>query len=537
MQAKEVDWEEKLADMIRYKSEKQSTLDGFQTFFERALDGENRWAKLAKLMPWDEMADGYYRSMAAGMGRPAKDARLVIGAVIIKHKLCLSDEETIEQIRENPYLQYFVGFSEFQLGAAFAPSLFVDIRRRMGEKVFEEFNLAIVNRIEVDARKKKDVGMKEDATKEPISAVVSENGTSPINETKAEEEIRKGRMILDATVAEQAIKYPTDLDLLNESREISEQIIDALQSETAKKPRTYRQVARKKYLAVVKRRKASWKIIQQGIKEQLQYVRRNLKHINTLLDNPETSKIPLVHKMLRKYWIIQQIYAQQDEMYRTKSRRCDDRIVSIHQPQVRPIVRGKANKAVEFGAKLGVSLTDGIASVDRINWDAYNEGEDLIPQVEAYKKRYGYYPETVSADPIYGTLANRKWLKENGIKFAGKPLGRPPKETSENKKAKQQRHEDYCRRIPIEGKFGQGKNAYGLDYIRAKTARTSEAWIRSIFFVMNLIFFEKVLFWLLKITTVIRQNRQWAPLSAKNIQKYRYPTQRFRFNQINLPNF
>ena len=508
--------------MIRYKSEKQPTLEGFETVFERALDGENRWVKLGGKIPWDELADGYYRSMVSGMGRPAKDARLVIGAVIIKHKLCLSDEETIEQIRENPYLQYFVGFSEFQRSVAFAPTLFVEIRRRMGKEVFEEFNRAIVKRIEVDRKKRKDDADEDEKgcpTKEP----------SPINATDPKEEIRKGRMILDATVAEQAISYPTDLNLLNESREISEKVIDILQNETgsAEKPRTYRQVARKKYLAVVKRRKASWKIKRQGIKEQLQYVRRNLKHINSLLDNSGTPEIPLSKKMLRKYWIIQQVFAQQELMYRTKEKRCERRIVSIHQPQVRPIIRGKADKSVEFGAKIGVSLTDGIASVDRINWDAYNEGEDLKSQVKAYKKRYGYYPETVSADPIYGTRANRKWLKEKGIRFAGKPLGRPPKETPENRDAlkedKKQRHEDYRQRIPIEGKFGQGKNGYGLGYIRAKTARTSEAWIRSIFLVMNLIVFEKVLFWLLKIAIYIRPKWQYRLFRGHASQNYPYP--------------
>ncbi|VAV97216.1 hypothetical protein MNBD_ALPHA02-1799 [hydrothermal vent metagenome] len=78
------------------------------------------------------LSEAYNRTLSGGMGRPAKDARLVIGAVIIKHKLCLSDEETIEQIRENPYLRYFVGFKAFYRDQAFAPSLFVDIRRRMG---------------------------------------------------------------------------------------------------------------------------------------------------------------------------------------------------------------------------------------------------------------------------------------------------------------------------------------------------------------------------------------------------------------------
>ena len=91
--------------MIRYRSQKQLSLAEFEWPFQVALDGNNRWVKLSQCLPWDALAEGYYQSLSEREGRPAKDARLVIGAVIIKHKLCLSDEETVEQIRENPYLR------------------------------------------------------------------------------------------------------------------------------------------------------------------------------------------------------------------------------------------------------------------------------------------------------------------------------------------------------------------------------------------------------------------------------------------------
>lgn len=216
-----------------------------------------------------------------------------------------------------------------------------------------------------------------------------------------------------------------------------------------------------------------------------------------MLDSLAGKAIPLSHKRLRQYWIIQTLFAQQRMMYETKSQRCDDRIVSINQPHVRPIIRGKLNKAVEFGAKLSVSLTgDKIACVDALRWDAFHEAQDLIPQVEAYKTRHGHYPEKVLVDPLYGTRANRNYLKQKGIHYAGKPLGRPKKQTEANKAQlkheKQQRHEDYTQRIPIEGKFGQGKGRYGLNKIKAKTASTSYAWINSIFFVMNLLVLAKV---------------------------------------------
>jgi len=77
------------------------------------------------------------------------------------------------------------------------------------------------------------------------------------------------------------------------------------------------------------------------------------------------------------YWVIQQVYNQQLSMYRNRSCRCDDRIVSIHQPHVRPIIRGKAKNRTEFGAKISVSFVDGIAMVDHLGWDAFNESQDL----------------------------------------------------------------------------------------------------------------------------------------------------------------
>ena len=476
--------------MIRYTSENQLPLSGFETPFETTLDNNNRWVKLAQLIPWDELANAYYSSFHHSYGRPAKDARLVIGAVIIKHKLCLSDEETIEQIKENLYFQYFVGLKMFQTKAIFAPSLFVEIRKRMGEHVFSAFEQSIINAVS-----------EEQATKSDEDSDDSGSGDLAGKNESTDEVSHKGKLILDATVVEQAIRYPTDLGLLNEAREISEKIIDELYPHTPfkKKPRTYREKARKDYLAIIKRRRPGKKLYRKGNKQQLQYLRRNFKHIERMLDSLPGKEIVLSRKRLRQYWVIQTLFAQQDMMHQNKTQRCDDRIVSISQPHVRPIIRGKQNKAVEFGAKLSVSLTgDKIACVDALRWDAFHEAQDLKAQVEAYKTRHGHYPEKVLADPLYGTRANRNYLKEKGIHYAGKPLGRPRKETEENraqlKREKQQRHEDYTQRIPIEGKFGQGKNGYGLNKIKAKTARTSYAWINSIFFVMNLLVLSRVFY-------------------------------------------
>jgi len=154
-------------------------------------------------------------------------------------------------------------------------------------------------------------------------------------------------------------------------------------------------------------------------------------------------------------------------------------------------------------ARLSVSLNgDGVTCVDHLRWDAFHEGGDLKSQVEAYRESHGHYPEAVLGDPVYGTQANRRYLKGHGIRFAGKPLGRPKKVTEasreELKRLKAQRREEYLQRLPIEGKFGQGKNGYNLNYIRAKRADTAYAWINSIFLVMNLLVLLGVFFALCK---------------------------------------
>ena len=500
MHEKQADSSGNRAPMIRYQSHKQRPLAEFDWPFQTKLDENNRWVKLSECIPWDELAEAYYQGLSEKRGRPTKDARLVIGAVIIKHKLCLSDRETVAQIQENPYLQYFVGLPSYQMEAPFVPSLFVEIRKRMGQSVFDAFQGAIINSIE-EAKPRLKAKTKKKPEHDDSGPPSSSGGT-----TDEKRQGRQGKLILDATVAPQAIRYPTDLNLLNEAREFTEQIIDILYPKTdlKTKPRTYRVKSRKAYLAIAKQKRPAGKARRRGIKQQLQYLRRNLGHIKCLLEHwPEGMPIPLPYWLMYRYWVIEHLYAQQWEMYRNKSRRCDERIVSISQPYVRPIIRGKLNKPVEFGAKLSVSLTgDGVACVDHLRWNAFHEGQDLESQVEAYHERHGVYPEVVSGDPVYGTQDNRRYLKRHGIRFAGKPLGRPKKVTESNREAlkrlKAQRREEYLQRIPIEGKFGQGKNGYRLNYIRAKRADTAVAWINSIFLVMNLLILLRIFFGLCK---------------------------------------
>ncbi len=270
----------------------------------------------------------------------------------------------------------------------------------MESTVFKAFEQCIINAVEEQNSKNKD---KNDDHDKPT--LENKNSSSSSKNISQEKIKHQGKLIVDATVVEQAIRYPTDLSLLNEAREKTEQLIDNLypQSDYQKKPRTYREKARKQYLAIVKRRRPGAKLYRKGNKQQLQYLKRNLGYIDGLLDNITLSPVkngkgqhhkdlfdekpkpfPLKAKQLRQLCVIKELVAQQQQMHNTKTRRCDDRIVSISQPHVRPIIRGKQNKAVEFGAKLSVSLNgSGIACVDELRWNSFHEGKDLITPVES----------------------------------------------------------------------------------------------------------------------------------------------------------
>ncbi|MGY0407104.1 MAG: transposase, partial [Polaribacter sp.] len=316
---------------------------------------------------------------------------------------------------------------------------------------------------------------------------------------------------IDATLGDQEISYPTDAELLNTARKESERIIDLLYKQsTLNKPRDYRRVARTAYLVFSKKRKKSRKEVRKFIGKQLRYLKRNIAFIEELLENIKTQKtqesfsgmfaemknlypdkFPLPKRAQKIYWVIQNLYDQQKEMYDQKNHSVKDRIVNIYQPYVRPIPRGKDKSRTEFGAKISASVVHGMTRVEHISWNPFNESTDLKLQAEMFKTTYGHYPKLVLADRVYLNLENKKWLKENNIRTVGKPLGRPPKErlsAYKKRKLKEERNQ----RNHIEGKFGQAKKGYGLSNIQAKTSDTSQSWIGAIFFVINLIKLQKI---------------------------------------------
>lgn len=173
-------------------------------------------------------------------------------------------------------------------------------------------------------------------------------------------------------------------------------------------------------------------------------------------------------------------------MYRKGSRRIDDRIVSLSQPWVRPIVRGKQNAEVEFGANVEMSVVDGFLRIEDLRWDAFNESTTLIDSAEAYRKAYGHYPKRVLADTIFRTRKNLKFCKDRGIHLNGPKLGKPYADPAVAKAQKKLEWLESGKRGEIERKFGTAKRRYTLDCIVTKLQETSETHIHTIVLFMNL---------------------------------------------------
>jgi hypothetical protein len=434
----------------------------FKHPFGTTLDPENRWVRLSSLIPWDAFEEEYSSHFGVS-GNDAYPVRMALGSLIIKERLKLTDEETVAQIRENPYLQYFIGMQEYRTKQPFDPSLMVHFRSRISAKMLLRVN-------------------------EMVCAPKQQTERKSGNENEPPE--NAGKLIIDATCVPEDMRHPTDIGLLNDAREHCERVIDALwavSDKDGRKPRTYRKKARRQFLMAIRCRKLSGRHLRKGIRQQLGFLKRNLRTIGKMSESVPLSV--LSNQDYRKLLVTSEINRQQSELFRmfgTKHRRIDDRIVSLSKPHVRPIVRGKASADVEFGAKISVSVIEGKTYLDRISWDAYNEGGDLQAQAEAFKKRTGAYPESIHADKAYRNRENLRWCRENNIRLSGPALGRPLVEKTDQTARRKQQRLDEIIRIEVEGRFGTAKRRYSLDKIMTKLRETSETTIALIFFMMNL---------------------------------------------------
>ena len=269
-------------------------------------------------------------------------------------------------------------------------------------------------------------------------------------------------------------------------------------------PRRYSKRARKDYLAFAKSKKHSAKQIRKALRKQLGYVVRDIRYLDEFMSDGYAMN----SKEIGQYLTIIKLYEQQQYMYDNKVHSVEHRIVSISQPWLRPIVRGKVKEPVEFGAKFDLSLdNEGYGRIEKISFEAYNESAGLIEAVERFRERTGYYPERVLADQIYRTRENRNFCKERGIRLSGPKLGRP---SSNAKVDKKQEYQDNTDRIEVERTFSLSKRCYGMDCIATKLEETQLTSIALSVFVTNLFKIQKrILCALLYLLRIWSGYKQW----------------------------
>jgi IS5 family transposase len=449
--------------------------------FGVTLREDNRWVVLSKKFPWEDIDREYQKHFKSSEGQVAISSRLAFGALYIQAEEGYTDEQTRRNIQENPYLQYFCGFECYTMDSPFDASMMTHFRKRICPEMIQRINDLVFA--------PEAVASMDNSEEEEDDDSEGQTGSDapPLRQAAEAAAENRGTLILDATCCPADIHYPTDVGLLNHARELVEKMIDLLYPAAhdlyPEKPRTYRQQARKKYLAYTKKRTHTERETRMIIRGNLQYIQRDIGYIEKMIAHGASLSL-LGNDLYRKLLVIQELCRQQWDMYARKSHQMEDRIVSIDQPHIRPIVRGKAGCPVEFGAKVIVGLVGGYAFLLKADWNNYSESKSLKQAVEEYKATFGFYPKTILADRAYPSRENRLWCTSLGIRLSGPRLGR--KSTEEKLAERKQIYQDGCDRVVIEGTFGVAKRRYGLDRVMTRLPDTSMTSIAMGFFAANM---------------------------------------------------
>jgi IS5 family transposase len=414
--------------------------------FGGKLNENNRWLRIAELIPWEELEEEYAKHFS-DVGRPGTDAQLVIGLLLLKHMTGLSDEGVVEDVLENPYMQAFCGFERFVTEEILDPSTLTKMRERLGLEFFKELERKTYKLL-------------------------------------IERKIIKARgMLVDATVFPEEIKYPNDVGLLNDVPEWLVRNIKRVAKAIGKRYRVYPRKGRKDYLNFSKKKTRTKKTIQRAKRQMLQYVRRNIRQLKDAIEQVKATGQKVKQNIIDRLHVAEKIYHQQLEMYKKKVNRIEERIVSFYRPYVRPIKRGKQGKKVEFGGKGALVHVDGFLFLDHFDHSAFAEENLMSDHLLGYVERFGKLPPYVTADTKYGTLDNRELSEELEVRAAFKRRGRPPKTPRPQDQwfKKKQRE-----RNRIEGGIGNGKEHYRLDRVRYSIKNGSEIWVRAGILAMNL---------------------------------------------------
>ena len=282
----------------------------------------------------------------------------------------------------------------------------------------------------------------------------------------------------DATCYESEMRYPTDQKLLWECCEKAYSIMcTACQRLGIHRPRTKFLDVEKANLAYVKQRKHSWSQQRKIIRRLIRLLGKILQEIRKTCRDHDDMEDVLTVKEKNVMEIITKVYRQQKNHFENDNPResIPDRIVSISKPYVRPIVRGKEVKNVEFGAKCNNILVDGISFIEKLSFNAFNEGTRLEHCIKMHKRLFKVDAKKIGGDTGYAGTANRNLCKEMGIQTSFVNRGRPTDEKTEKDYVRQELAR--VRATQMEGSFGTQKEHYAMRRIKARKKKTEILYI------------------------------------------------------------
>jgi hypothetical protein len=292
---------------------------------------------------------------------------------------------------------------------------------------------------------------------------------------------RPERLLMDATCYESYIRYPTDVKILAESCQwVFSQLSTWCKAAKIRTPRSkYKQVM-ERYLSFAKMRKKSHDKTQKMISSLLKLLSKGISYLHRMI-NEQSATMPKGNFQVM-FWTVKMVFSQQKAMFESGTHSIQNRIVSLHKPYLRPIVRGKEQHPVEFGMKVHKIQVGGISFIQRSDFNAFNEGKELKKSVLFHYKLFDVRCKEIGADAIYGSRENRAFCQKLGITTNFVPLGRKSKKEDKQKEDKQKlsalgKAIGKARSTVLEGSFGNEKNHYGLDKIKAKEADTEIIWV------------------------------------------------------------
>lgn len=423
------------------------------------LDQNHELVKITETVDWLSLSDKLAQFYCPNNGRPAKPSRAKVGLLILKHLYRISDEDTVDLLKRDIYAQYLCDVSLKEAKDFLNPSSLSKFRKQIGVtgiKIIEQEVLNCLKRAK----------------------------------------LLKGRkLVCDTTVVASNIAYPTDVSLLEKIRRKAVGYLDIAKQFGSKTFRTYKRTAKKVYVQYQKIRHHTVKSRRRVQKKLLQFSQRNLRQLKQASEamketmqnaspaafkNPDKAKEQFLQETRDFLDTASAIIRQQKDIY--KDLPVKERIVSIHQPHIRPMVRGKYPVEVEFGPKILLNLKNNFLFLEDLRFNNISDVQLLETSIQGYNERFGHLPSQLSADRGFWSPESLALAQDYGIsKIAIENKGK-----SNYLKNKPFRERLRRLRCKIEAKISLAKRKYGLDRIRYRIPQGEEMWIRLGLISMNL---------------------------------------------------